>query len=90
MIPLLKEQKWSPSQKEVVTGKLQHHRREFQVKIQIRFGELASIPPEDHDSRGDTATKIIPEVAILIAGRYKSEKPDKLSTGTKQLRERRR
>ena len=33
---------------------------------------------------------MIHEVAISIAGRYKSEKPDKLSTSTKQLREKRR
>ena len=33
---------------------------------------------------------MIHEAAIWIAGRYKSEKPDKLSTGTKLLRERRR
>ena len=31
---------------------------------------------------------MIHEAAISIAGRYKCEKPDKLSTGTKQLRER--
>ena len=33
---------------------------------------------------------MIHEAAILIAGRYKSEKPDKLSTGIKQLREKRK
>ena len=38
--------------KKVDTGKLQHHRREFQVEIQNRFALLASIPPDDIDSRG--------------------------------------
>ena len=33
---------------------------------------------------------MIHEAAISIAGRYKSEKPDKLSTSTKQLREKHR
>ena len=33
---------------------------------------------------------MIHEAAISIARRYKSKKPDKLSIGTKQLRERRR
>ena len=37
--------------KKVDTGKLQHYRREFQVKIQIRFAALASIPPDDLGSR---------------------------------------
>ena len=76
--------------KKVDTGKLQHHRREFQVEIQNRFAALASIPPDDLDSRGDTTVKRIHEAAISIAGRYKSGKPDNLSTGTKQLREKRR
>ena len=76
--------------KKVDTGKLQHHRREFQVEIQNRFALLASIPPDDIDSRGDATAKMIHEAAISIAGRYKSEKPDKLSTSTKQLREKRR
>ena len=69
---------------------MQHHRREFQVEIQNRFALLASIPPDDIDSRGDATAKMIHEAAISIAGRYKSEKPDKLSTSTKQLREKRR
>ena len=48
------------------------------------------IPPDDLKSRGDTTVKMIHEAAISIAGRYKSEKPDQLSTSTKQLREKRR
>ena len=52
-------------------GKLQHHRREFQVEIQNRFAALASIPPDDLDSRGDATAKMIHEAAISIAGRYK-------------------
>ena len=72
------------------TGKLQHHRREFQVEIQNRFATLASIPPDDLDSRVDPTAKMIHEAAISIASRYKSEKPDKLSTSTKQLRGKRR
>ena len=86
----MREQKWSPSQKKVDTSKFHHHRREFQVEIQNRFAALASIPPADLDSRGDATAKMIHEAAISIASRYKSEKPDKLSTGTKQLREKRR
>ena len=60
------------------------------MKIQNRFATLASIPPDDFDSRGYATAKMIHEAAISIVGRYKSEKPDKLSTSTKQLRERRR
>ena len=76
--------------KKVRTGKLQHHRGEFQVQILNRLAALASIPQNDLDSSGDTTVKTTHEGAISIAGRYKSEKPDKLSTGTKQLREKRR
>ena len=76
--------------KKVDTNKLQHYRIEFQVKIQNRFAALASIPPDDLESRGDATAKMIHEAPISIAGRYKSEKPDKLSTSTKQLREKRR
>ena len=47
--------------KKVDTGKLQHHRREFQVEIQNRFAALASIPPDDLDSRGDATAKTIHE-----------------------------
>ena len=65
--------------KKVDTGKLQHHRRQFQVKIQNRFAAFVSIPPDDLDSMGDATAKMIHEAAISIAGRYKSEKPDKLS-----------
>ena len=76
--------------KKVDTDKLQHYRREFQVEIQNRFAAFASIPPDDLDSRRDATAKMIHEAAISIAGRYKGEKPDKLSTSTKQLREKRR
>ena len=76
--------------KKADTGKLQHHRREFQVDIQNRFAALTSIPSDDIDSGGDATAKMIHEAAISVAGRYKREKPDKLSTGTKQLREKHR
>ena len=39
-------------------------------------------------TRCDTTAKMIHEAGISIAGRYKSEKSNKLSTGIKQLRER--
>ena len=51
---------------------------------------LASIQPDDLDSMSDATAKMIYKASILIVGRYKSEKPDKLLTGTKQPRERRR
>ena len=73
--------------KKVDTGKLQHHGREFQVEIQNRFAVLTSIPPDDLDSRNDATAKMINEAATSVASRCKSEKPDKLSTSTKQLRE---
>ena len=57
--------------KKVDTGKLQHHRREFQIEIQNRFAALASILPNDLDSRVDTTPKIIHEAAISLAHRYK-------------------
>ena len=79
-----------PRPKKVDTGKLQHIGRVFQVEIQNKFAGLTSIPPDDLDSRGDATVKMIYEAAISIGGRYKGEKPDKLSTGTKQLREKRR
>ena len=72
--------------KKVDLGKLQHHRREFQVEIQNKFAALAPIPPDNIDSRGDTTSKMIHDTAFSIADRHKSEKPNKLSTGTKQLR----
>ena len=62
--------------KKVDTGKLQHHRREFQVEIQNRFAALTSILPDDLDSRVDATAKMIHEAAISITSRYKSEKPD--------------
>ena len=72
--------------KKVDTGKVQHYGKELQVEIQNIFAALASIPPDDIDSRGDSTAKVIHEAAISITSRYKSEKPDKLSTSTKQLR----
>ena len=57
-------------------------------KSRIDLLALASTPPDDLDSRCGTTAKMIREATISIASRYKSEKPDKLSTGTKQLRER--
>ena len=68
---------------------MQHHRREFQVEIQNRFAALAWIPPDDLGSRADATVTVIHETVISIAGRCKSEKPDQLSTGTKELREKR-
>ena len=62
-------------EKKVDTGKLQHQRREFQFEIQNRFAALASIPPDDFDSKGDATAKIIHEATISIAARYKIEKP---------------
>ena len=44
---------------------------------------VASISPDNLDSRGYATAKVDHEAAISIAGRYKSEKPDKLSTGIK-------
>ena len=70
--------------KKVGTGKLQHYKREFEVEIQNRFAAFASIPSDDLDSRGDSTAKMIHKAAISIADRYKSEKPNKLSAGTKQ------
>ena len=75
-------------QNKVDTGKLKYHRREFEIKIWNTLAVLTSISPDDLDYRGDATVKMIHEAVILIADRYKSEKPDKLSTGTKQVRER--
>ena len=51
---------------------------------------LALVPLNNLEPRGDATAKAILEAAILIASRYKSEKSDKLPTGTKQLRNRNR
>ena len=45
--------------KKVDTGKLQHNKREFLVEIQNRFAALASIRPDDLDSRGEATAKMI-------------------------------
>ena len=92
MTPSLREQKWLPSQKRKKkdTGKLQHRKGEFQVEIQNKFATLALIPPDDLDPRGDAITNMIPEATISIAGKFESEKPNKLSTDTKQLKEKRK
>ena len=50
----LERAKWSPSRKKVDTGKLQHHRIEYQVQIQNRFITSATIPKDDIDSIGVT------------------------------------
>ena len=51
---------------------------------------LDDIPHDDLDATADTITKIIHETAFLVAGQHQGEKPDKLSTRTKMLREKRR
>ena len=51
---------------------------------------LASISPDDLDSRGDATAKMIHEATISVADRYKCEEHDKLLTSINQLREKRR
>ena len=55
-------------------------------KSRIDLKALASTPLDHLDFRGDATARMIHEAAISVAGRYKSEKPGKLSAGTKQLR----
>ena len=57
--------------KKVDTGKLQHHRREFQVEVQNRSVKLASIPLDDLDCTGDATVKMIHDAVISIGGRCK-------------------
>ena len=71
--------------KKVDTGKLQHHRKEFQVEVQIRLVVLTLILPDDLDSRGYATVKMIHEAVISVSSRYKSVKADKLLTGAKQM-----
>ena len=51
---------------------------------------LDDIPHDDLDATADTITKIIHETALLVASSHQGEKPDKLSTRTKMLREKRK
>ena len=55
--------KMATQSKKVDTGKLQHHRREFQVEMQNNFAMLASLLPDDLDSSGDATAKMIHEAA---------------------------
>ena len=72
------------------TNKLKKHQVKFEAELWNRFSMLDDIPHGDLDATADTITKIIHETALLVAGQHQGEKPDKLSTRTKMLREKRR
>ena len=76
--------------KEIDTNKLKKHQLKFETELWNRFSMLDDIPHDDLDATADTITKIIHETALLLAGQHQGEKPDKLSTRTKMLREKRR
>ena len=72
--------------KNIDINKLKKHQVKFEAELQNRFSMLDNIPHDDLDATADTITKIIHEAALLVAGCYQGEKPDKLSTRTKMLR----
>ena len=76
--------------KKIDTNKLKKHQVKFEAELWNRFSMLDDIPHDDLDATADTITKIIHETALLVAGQHQGEKPDKLSTRTKMLREKRR
>ena len=76
--------------KKIDTNKLKKHQVKFEAELQNRFSMLDDIPHDDLEATADAMTKIIHETALLVAGQHQGEKPDKLSTRTKMLREKRR
>ena len=72
------------------TNKLKKHQVTFEAKFWNRFSMLDDIPHDDLNAVADTITKIIHETALLVAGWHQGEKPEKLSTRTKILWEKRR
>ena len=63
---------------------------EFQLLLTNNFEALNSAPSDDIDTCCDSITSSITEAALKTAGKDKSQRPDKLSLVTKQLREKRR
>ena len=63
---------------------------EFQLKLTNKFEVLEQEGTDVLDRRCDDITTTIMETAVEIAGTDKQPRPDKLSTETKQLREKRR
>lgn len=63
-------------------------RTQFQLQLANRFEALAT--STDLDDNYEQLTSTIIETALETAGEDKPPRPDKLSTGTKQLREKRR
>ena len=86
----LERAKLTMQPKKIDTNKLKKHQVKFEAELQNRFIMLDDIPHDDLDATADTITKIICETALLVAGQHQGEKPDKLSTRTKMLREKRR
>ncbi len=61
---------------------------QFQMLLTNKFEALAT--PINLDSESENLLSAVTETAVEIAGRNKTHKPDKLSTKTRELRERRR
>ena len=76
--------------KKIDTNKLKKHQVTFEAELWNRFSMLDDIPHGDLDATADTITKIMHKTALLVAGQHQGEKPDKLSTRTEMLREKRR
>ena len=86
----LERAKLTMQPKKIDTNKLRKHQVKFEAELQNRFSMLDDIPHDDLDATADTITKIIHITPLLVAGQHQGEKPDKLSTRTKMLRDKRR
>ena len=63
---------------------------EFQILLTTKCEALNSAPSDDIDTYFDSITSSITEAALNTAGKDKARIPDKLSSVTMQLQEKRR
>ena len=85
----LERAKLTMQPKKIDTNKLKKHQVKFKAELWNRFSMLDDIPHDDLDATAHNITKIIHETALLVAGQHQGEMPDKLSTRTKILQEKR-
>ena len=86
----LERAKLTMQPKKIDTNKLKKHQVKFEAELWNRFSMLDDIPHDDLNATADTITKVMYETTLLVAGQHQGEKPDKLSTRTKMLMEKRR
>ena len=83
----LERAKLTMQYKKIDTNELKKHKDKFEAELWNRFSMLDDIPHDDLDATAYITTKVIHEAALLVAGQHQGEKPDKISTRTKMLRE---